>query len=147
MLPTERSELEKGSSAGVARAALWWLPGSPVYCKLGKRRKETAVMKGCRVIARLVALNVRDPARFESLFDENPSTVAPPPPPPASPRPDAGFERNQERASPQGTGNANLGTLGSLQKQQLIDVLAAFISNGLFPIDPKRVPACIDVEQ
>ncbi|CAB1118123.1 unnamed protein product [Ectocarpus sp. CCAP 1310/34] len=42
--------------------------------------------------------------------------------------------------------DANLGTLGSLKQQQLGNVLAAFIEDGLFPIDPKRVPACINGE-
>ena len=34
--------------------------------------------------------------------------------------------------------------LGSLQRQQLIHLLEAFIADSLLPIDPKRVPACID---
>lgn len=40
--------------------------------------------------------------------------------------------------------NANMGTLGSLQKGQLTEVIVRFIEEGLFPLDPKRVPACID---
>lgn len=40
-----------------------------------------------------------------------------------------------------------LGTLGSLKKQQLVHVLAVFIEDGLFPIDAKRVPACMNGEQ
>ena len=77
MLPTERFDLEKGALVGIAREALLWWPGFPLYCKLVNRSKETTAVEGCRVIARPVALNVRDPARFESLFDETPSTVDP----------------------------------------------------------------------
>ncbi|CAB1105423.1 unnamed protein product [Ectocarpus sp. CCAP 1310/34] len=78
VLPTERLDLEQGAVVGVARAVMWWVPGSPEYCKLVNRK------------------------------------------------------------------DANLGTLGSLKQQQLVNVLAAFIEDGLFPIDPKRVPACIN---
>ena len=42
--------------------------------------------------------------------------------------------------------DANLGTLGSLQKQQLSRPLGTFIEDGVFPIDPERVSACIDGE-
>ena len=43
------------------------------YCE--PQRKDTAVVEGNRVIARMIALNVHDPARFESLFDETPCIV------------------------------------------------------------------------
>lgn len=31
-----------------------------------------------------------------------------------------------------------------MQKGQLTEVIVRFIEEGLFPLDPKRVPACID---
>lgn len=70
---------------GVACAIMWWTPRSPLYCKLVNRGKETAVTEGSHVLAKLIALNVRDAARFHSLFDPSPSTVDPPPSPPPAP--------------------------------------------------------------
>ena len=96
------------------------------------------MVEGCRVIARLVALNVSDPALFKFLFDGTPSTVDPPLPRQA---PDPTRVSSEARTEPV----PNLGTLGSLQKQ-LVDVLAGSIEDALFPIDPQRVPACIDGE-
>ena len=144
MLPTERFDLEKGALVGVARALLWWLPGSPVYCKVVNRSKQTAEVEGNRVIARMIALNVRDPARFESFCDDSPASVDPPLPLRAR---DMSGASNTGRTAPLTkvqASDANSGTLGFLQKQQLSRLLETFIEDGLFPIDPKRVPARID---
>ena len=146
MLPTERFNLEKGALVGVARAVLWWLPGSLVYCKVVNRAEETAVVEGNRVVARMVALNVRDPARFESLFDGFPASVDPPLPLRAVDTSCASNTSRTELLTKVQASDANLGTLGSLRKQQLSRLLETFIEDGLFPIDPKRVPACIDGE-
>ena len=42
--------------------------------------------------------------------------------------------------------DANLSQLGPNEKRQLIDALQEYITAGLFPSDPKRVPACIEGE-
>ena len=144
MFPTARFDLAKRALMGVARAALWWLPGSPVYCKIVNRSKDTAVVEGNRVIARMITLNVRDLGRFESLFDEAPSTVDPLLPLRV---PDVAYTSTEtltEAVTKVLATDTNLGTLGSLQRQQLIHLLEAFIVDGLLPIYPKRVPVCID---
>ncbi|CAB1096027.1 unnamed protein product [Ectocarpus sp. CCAP 1310/34] len=97
-----------------------------------------------RVIARMVALNVRDQPCFESLFDTTPAASDPPLPPRETAPP-----RDASTPADPGTRvrveDVNMGPLGFL-KQQLVEVLAAFIEGGLFPIDPKRVPACMNGE-
>ena len=144
VLPTERFDLSKGNSWGVARGVMWWTPGSPVYCKAVNGSPSDCTVVGRTKVAHMIALNVRDRPRFESLFDRTPCTMDPPmpePPLPPAPSPPPPPASPEARVS-----TANLGTLGKLQKQQLVDVLVAFIQDGLFPIDPKRVPACIDGE-
>ena len=145
ILPTERFDLERDAVVGVARAVMWWTPGSPVYCKLVNRGKGTVSIEGSRVIARMVALNVRDQPGFESLFDTSPAASDPPllPRETAPPRDASAPTDPSTRVRVE---DVNMGTLGSLKKQQLVEVLAAFIEDGLFPIDPKRVPACMNGE-
>ena len=99
-----------------------------------------------RVIARMISLNVRDPARFGSLFDDSPASVDPPLPMRALDTSCASNTGRTEPVTKVQASDANLGTLGSLQKQQLSRLLETFVEDGLFPIDPKRVPACIDGE-
>ena len=42
--------------------------------------------------------------------------------------------------------DANCGQLSETQKEELMTTLDWFIHQGLFPTDPKRVPACLDGE-
>ena len=42
--------------------------------------------------------------------------------------------------------DANTGQLGRAEKSELMRLLRDFVEAGLFPIDPKRVPACINGE-
>ncbi|CAB1099718.1 unnamed protein product [Ectocarpus sp. CCAP 1310/34] len=145
VLPTKRFDLEQGAVVGVARAVMWWVPGSPASCKLVNRSKEKVAVEGSRVIARMAALSVRDKPAFDSLFDTAPS-AADPPVAPREPRAPSPSPPDGESIPRVRVEDANLWTLGSLKKQQLINVLATFIENGLFPIDKKRVPACINGE-
>ena len=141
VLPTERYDLAKGAVAGFARAVCWWQPGHPVYCKLVNRGRAKVAIEG-RVIAKMIALNVRDPARFHSLFDASPSAVDPPlPPPPTEPTPSA--DTKPPRIDP---ASANTGSLGVSQKLQLHTLLNEFIDQDLFALDPKRVLVCIGGE-
>ena len=148
LLPSKRFDLESGATVGVARAVMWWTPGTPVYCKVVNTSKVDSVISGRPTVARMIALNVRDPARFDSLFDASPSAVDPPAcitdTAPASPP----SEPSVPPVPPPTVDvrEANLGNLGALEKDQLIDVLSLFIEEGLFPIDPKRVPTCVDGE-
>lgn len=146
VLPLEKYDISKGAKVGIARSVMWWTPGSPVYVKVVNRTNEDFDLVGRAPIARMIALNVRDKDRFDSLFDAAPSSVDPPVPAPPLPE---DIETDDLRAGKEKTvkvSDANMGTLGALQKQQLIEVLILFIQEGLFPIDPKRVPACIDGE-
>ncbi|CAB1104547.1 unnamed protein product [Ectocarpus sp. CCAP 1310/34] len=136
VLPTKRFDSEQGAVVEVARALMWWVPGSPVSCKLVNRGKEKVAVEGSRVIARMVALSVRDKPAFDSLFDTAPSAADPPlaPREPRAPSPSPPDGESIPRVRVE---DANLGALGTLKKQQLVNVLAAFIENGLFPIDQK----------
>ena len=78
VVPTTRFDLEQGAEVGVARSVRWWDPGMPVYCKLVNRNKESEAINLGGLVARMVALNARDAARFESLFDDCPSVIDPP---------------------------------------------------------------------
>lgn len=143
--PTARSDLEQGASVGVARSVCWWQQGMPVYCKLVNRSKTSEVLVAEGPLARMVALNVRVATRFESLFDDQPSVVDPivelPDP---EVRPPVVAVDSLKSIPTVKVGNANMGTLGAPQKDQLVSVLVRFIEEGLFPIDPKLVPACVD---
>ena len=88
-----------------------------MYCKVVNRTKETTVVEGNRVIARMLALNVRDPARFESLFDDSPVSVDPSLPLRALDTPCASNISRTEPVTKVQASDANLGTPGSLQKQ------------------------------
>ena len=148
VLPTEKYDVvDKGAEIVVAKSVMWWVPGSPVYVKVVNRTNKQFDLVGAAPIARMIALNVRDKARFQSLFDDTPSSVDPPlPEPPLAKEHNASSRVSDDYERTVRAGDANMGTLGALQKQQMIDVLTVFIEEGLFPIDPKRVPACIDGE-
>ena len=95
-------------------------------------------------IAHMIALNSRNAHGFQSLFNKSPSTSDPcvPAPPKHSPPTAAPAEAPAECQAKY----ANLGQLGPHQKWQLTDALREYITAGLFPSDPKRVPACIGGE-
>ena len=147
--PTARFDLEQGAAVGVARAVCWWTPGMPVYSKLVNTTKDSVVITPGGPVARMVALNVRDAARFESLFDNRPSVVDPPaePPQPQVQPPVAMTDATLDPIRPipkVKVENANLGTLGALRKDQMVEVVSRFIEEGLFALDPKQVPICVD---
>lgn len=97
------------------------------------------------MFAKVVAPNIRDKTRFESLFDTWPSTTHPPiPRSPAATKPTPVPGDPSSTPSVVDVRDADRGQLGALQKHQLVMVLSVFIEDGVFPIDPKRVPACID---
>lgn len=148
VVPKASFDLGTSVTVGIARAVMWWTPGMPVYCKLVNTSKVDAVLSGSPVVARLVALNVRDNTRFGSLFDTSPSTIDPPLPRADTLASEPSTDSDSEDTPPPKVDvkDANMGQLGALQKHQLVEVLSAFIEDGLFPIDPKRVPACIDGE-
>lgn len=110
------------------------------------RNQTVSVVERCVGLARMVALNACDPARFESLFVMTPSTIDSPSP--ERPHDDAcvpGETRTEPVLKVLET-TVNLITLRSFQEQQVLSVLEAFIRNGMFPVNPERLPACIDSE-
>ena len=144
ILPKEAYDLGKTAVVGVARGVIWWKPGTPVICKLVNRGNEPAKVSNSTPIVHMIALNSRNAHRFQSLFDKSPSTTdrcVPKPPkplPPTATPAEAPFECQAK--------DANSGQLGPHKKWQLMDALQEYITTGLFPSNPKRVPACIGVE-
>ena len=144
ILPQEAYDLGKTAMVGVAREIIWWKPGTQVVCKLVNRSNEPAKVPTSTPIAHMIALSSRNAHGFQSLFDKSPSTSDPcvPAPPKHSPPTAAPAEAPAECQAK----DANLGQLGPHQKRQLTDILREYITAGLFPSDPKRVPACIGGE-
>lgn len=75
--PTAMIDFEQGARVDVARSVCWWEPGMPVYCKLVNRKNQSEMVVADGSVARMLALSVRDAARFEGLFDSRPSVVDP----------------------------------------------------------------------
>lgn len=44
-------DLNASATIGVARAVLWWVPGTPIYCKLVNTGKQGAIVPGSPVLA------------------------------------------------------------------------------------------------
>lgn len=104
---------------GIAKGVLWWVPGFPVYSKLAYKGKDRAEGKTAGIIARMMALNVCDPARLHSLFNDTPSAVdqaTTPLPPAACPESDPiPSEPQQVRVS-----DANMEQLGGEDKGEVV---------------------------
>ena len=147
LLPTEDYDLDKDALVGIARGVQWWIPGTPVSCRVVNRSKVPGAVPTNRVVARLVAMNTRDTARFNSLLHQGPSTTDPPSSPQAShTRQPSAEETDEGPPTAVRVEDANYGQLSLQQKQELEQLLQHFIDRGLFPNDPKRVPACVGGE-
>ena len=126
---------------GAGRGVIWWKPGTPVVCKLVNRGNEPAKVSNSTPVAHIIALNSRNAQRFQSLFDESPSTT------------DLCILKPSKLLLPTATPaeappecqakDANLGQLGPNEMWQLTDALQEYITAGFFPPNSKRVPACI----
>ena len=145
VLPTEEYDLGAAAVVGIARGVMWWEPGSPVPCKLVNRSNYWVTVSSAPMIARMIAVNSRDSTRFQSLFDTPPSTMDPQTPPSPPPPPPAAVPSN-DVVFPLKVEDTNLGQLGHTEKGQLTKILQGFLTAGLFPSDPKRVPACVGGE-
>ena len=147
LLPTDDYDLDKDALVGVARGVQWWVPGTPVSCRVVNKSKSPGAVPTNRVVARLVAMNTRDTARFNSLLHQGPSTTDLP-----GPRQASHVEQPSAEEADGGpptavrVEDANYGQLGLHQKRELEQLLQHFIDQGLFPNDPKRVPACVGGE-
>ena len=83
-------------------------------CKLVNRGNEPANVSNSTPIAHLIALNSRNAHRFQSLFDESPSTTDPCVPKPPKPLPPT---VTPAEAPPECQAkDANLGQLGPNEK-------------------------------
>ena len=105
------------------------------------RGNEPAKVSNLTSIVHMIALEARNAHRFQSLFDGSPSARDPHiPEPPKPPPPTA----TTAESSPEiRVKYANLSQLGPNEKWQLMDDLREYTTAGLFPSDPKRVPAYV----
>ena len=112
--------------------------------KLVNRGNEPAKVSNSIPIVHMIARNSRNAHRFQSLIDETPSTTDPYIPNPPKPLPPTA---TPAEAPPECQAkDANLSQLDPNEKWQLTDALHEYITAGLFPFDPRRVPACIGGE-
>ena len=146
-LPTEKYDMERGALVGVARGIQWWDPGMPVHCKIVNRGNLFAKLVRGHPVAHMITVNTRDSERFCSLVDSSPSSTldprAPSPEQPRSTKPAVLEHQPHEQVRVE---DANCGQLSVKQRAHLDSLLHHFISGGLFPTDPKHVPACVDGE-
>ena len=138
-----KCDTDSGAVVGIARGVQWWEPGTPSYCKMVNTGRAAGVVRCGHLIAKVIALNVRDDDRFRTLF------VHPLPPsltrlkspaddPP--PIPDSGNNETPTRGVV--LSDANIGRLSVSQKNRLMSALQPQTVAGLFPEDTKRVRAC-----
>lgn len=96
-------------------------------------------------VVRLVGINRRDAARFDSVFYHRSSIADPPSSTQATEsQPSAGENKEQEARGPTSVcvKGANCGQLDVQQNREPEDMLQHFIDRGVFRTDPLRVPAC-----
>ena len=91
----------------------------------------------------MIAVNTRDTERFHSLVDSIPSTLDPRAPSPEQLRPTEPAVLELHPHEQVREEDANCGQLSVKQRAHLDSLLHHFISGGLFPTGPKRVPACV----
>ena len=155
MDPVEQFDMSKGATLGCARGAQWWAPGTPLLCKMVNTSKAPAVAQAGRVVARAIALEVRDKERLQKLFisSEGRRITHPPPGPQCRQAGQSGTVGSSLMVDTEGSGqredtayarvrDANCGQLTAEEKKQLTQVLEKFCNLGLFPTDPKLVPPC-----
>ena len=145
-LPTEKYDMERGALVGVARGIQWWDPGMPVRCKIVNRGNKFAKLVRGHPVAHMIAVNTRDTYRFYSLVDSSSSTLDPSALSPEQLRPTKPAVLEHQPHEQVCAEDANCGQLSVKQRAHLDSLLHHFISGGLFPTDPKRVPACVDGE-
>ena len=145
-LPTEKYDMERGALVGVARGIQRWDPGMPVHCKIVNRGNSFAKLVRGHPVTHMIVINTRDTERFYSLLGSSPSTLDPRAPSPEQLRPTKPATLEHQPHEQVRVEDANCGQLSVKQRAHLDSLLHHFISGGLFPTDPKRVPACVDGE-
>ena len=123
--------MDLGATVGIPPGIQWWEPGSLIYCKLVNRGNTSAKIQCGHPVARMIAVNTRDPERFRSLFDPSPSTVDPSSPPTQELHAEPSVD---ERVNVQ---KANCGKLSLQQNHHLENLFDHFIvKKGFFPQTP-----------
>ena len=118
----------------------------PVPCKIVNRGNSFAKIVRGHPVAYMVAVDTKDTERFNSLFDSSPSTLDPRAPSLEQLRPTKPTTPEHQPHEEVRVEDVNCGQLSVKQKAHLDSLLHHFISGGLFPTDPKRVPACVNGE-
>ena len=147
VVPTQSYDMEQGAELGIARGVQWWYPGNPLQCKVVNRSSRPIAIQQGLVVAKVYATNSSDTERMRLLL-EKPAEEAP--------RREAG-QQNAERQAGNGRedgtpgalaeegvdlAEANMGQLSHRYKSDLLELLRVFRDRGLFPANPKVVPAC-----
>ena len=118
----------------------------PLHCKIVNSGKLFAKLVKGHPVAHMIAVNTRDTERFYNLVDSSPSTVDPRAPSPEQLRLTKPATLEHQPHEQVRVEDANCGQLSVKQRARLDSLLHHFISGGLFPTNPKRVPACVDGE-
>ena len=118
----------------------------PVQCKIVNRGNSFAKIGRGPPVAYMIAENTRDTQRFNSLFDSGPSTIDPSAPSLEQLRPPKPTTPEHQTHEQVRVEDAICGQLGVKERAHLDSLLHHFITGGLFPTDPKRVPACVNGE-
>ena len=148
--PRKAFDLDAETEVGAAQGVQWWDPQMSLVCKVVNTTKIACVVEKGTVVAKVVAVNVRDRERLRNSYVadsgttlqsrlENKGTVSRT----SQPHPAPAEEKVQEVVGPVGVDltEANMGQLGPAQKTQLLNLLSEFNEAGRFAVDPKRVKA------
>ena len=118
----------------------------PVRCKIVNRGNSFANIVRVPPVAHMIVVNTRDTECFYNLVDSSPSTLDPKVPSPEQLRPTKPAVLEHQPHEQVRVEDANCDQLSVKQRAHLDSLLHHFILGGLFPTDPKRVPACVDGE-
>ena len=132
--------MELGAELGIARGVQWWYPGNPLQCKVFNRTKTAMTIQRGAVIAKVFATNSSDTERMRLLLDQ--SEEKEPSPAVEGERGGAEMPTGDVKEVAVDIAEANMGQLSQGCKSDLLELLREYRDRGLFPANPKVVPAC-----
>ena len=132
--------MELGAELGIARGVQWWYPGNPLQCKVVNRTKTAMTIQRGAVIAKVFATNSSDTERMRLLLDQ--SEEKKPSPAVEGERGGAEMPTGDVKEVAVDISEANMGQLSQGCKSDLLELLREYRDRGLFPANPKVVPAC-----
>jgi len=132
--------MELGAELGIARGVQWWYPGNPLQCKVVNRTKTAMTIQRGAVIAKVFATNSSDTERMRLLLDQ--SEEKEPSPAVEGERGGAEMPTGDVKEVAVDIAEANMGQLSQGCKSDLLELLREYRDRGLFPANPKVVPAC-----